>query len=66
MSPYRAQFTVQRRRGVFGDVIVNWTIVDATSDISPTEGAVTFKENDTMATFAIYSTSDDVRIIFTY
>lgn len=60
MSPYRAQFTVQRARGLFGDVTVNWTVVNATSDISPTEGAVTFRENDMAATFAIYSASDDV------
>ena len=60
MSPYRALFTVQRTRGLFGDVTVNWTVVNATSDVSPTEGAVTFRENDMMATFPIYSASDDV------
>lgn len=60
VTPYRAVFTVQRTRGLFGDVMVNWTVVNSTSEISPTEGAVMFREDDTTATFAIYSTSDNV------
>ena len=54
-------FTVQRARGLFGDVTVNWTVVNPTPDISPTEGMLLFRENDAMATFTIYSTSDNVR-----
>ena len=57
---YRAVFTVQRARGRFGDVLVNWTIVNATSDVSPTEGVLMFRENDAMATFTVYSTPDNV------
>ena len=60
MTPYRAVLTVQRARGLFGEVTVNWTVVNATSQVSPTEGAVTFRESDTVATFTIYSTSDNV------
>ena len=60
ITPYRAMFTVQRTRGRFGDVTVNWTVVNPTSDVSPTEGTVMFSENDAMATFIIYSTSDNV------
>lgn len=60
MTPYRAVFTIQRARGQFGDVTVNWTVVNPTSDVSPTEGAVMFRENDAMATFIIYSTADNV------
>ena len=60
MTPYRALFTVQRTRGLFGDVTVNWTVVNADPNISPTEGALLFRENDAMATFTIYSTSDNV------
>lgn len=60
MTPYRAVFTVQRTRGLFGDVTVNWTVVNPTSEILPTEGSVVFREYDTMATFIIYSTSDNV------
>ena len=60
ITPHRAVFTVQRTRGRFGDVTVNWTVVNPTLDISPTEGTVMFRENDAMATFIIYSTSDNV------
>ena len=61
LTPYTAVFTVQRARGLFGDVTVNWTVVNPTPDISPTEGMLLFRENDAMATFIIYSTSDNVR-----
>lgn len=60
LTPYRAVFTVQRARGTFGDVIVNWTVVNPTSDISPIEGILSFRENDAMATFTIFSTADNV------
>ena len=61
MTPYRALFNIQRARGQFGDVMVNWTVVNPTSDVSPTEGTVMFRENDAMATFIIYSTADNVQ-----
>jgi len=48
-------------QGLFEDVIVNWTVVNATSDISPTVGGVLFGENQNTAMFYIDSVSDNVR-----
>jgi len=61
VAPYRAVFTVQRMQGLFEDVTVNWTVVNATSDISPTEGSVLFRGSQNSATFYIDSVSDNVR-----
>jgi len=50
-------------RGLFEDVVVNWTVVNATSDISPTEGSALFRANQNTAMFYINSVSDNVRNI---
>ena len=59
-------FTVQRMQGLFEDVIVNWTVVNATSDISPTEGGVLFRANQNTEMFYIDSVSDNVRHVTMY
>lgn len=57
-----ATLTIQRNAGLFTEVTVDWEVTtsDATSDISPTRGSVTFSAGQTTGTFNISALEDEV------
>ena len=57
-----ATFTVQRDAGTFTEVMVDWqvTALNASSDVNPTTGSVTFSEGQTTGIFTITALEDEV------
>lgn len=55
----RAVFTVIREGGAFGDVDVYWEIINPTLDIAPTNGMLTFTEDQRVASFEVSAQPDD-------
>ena len=51
---------VVRTGGAFGTVMLEWGVVNPTSDLTPTTGLLQFHENDRSATFLITATPDDI------
>ena len=57
-----ATFTVQRDAGTFTEVMVDWqvTALNASSDVNPTTGSVTFSEGQITGIFTITALEDEV------
>ncbi|XP_069483725.1 adhesion G-protein coupled receptor V1 isoform X2 [Ambystoma mexicanum] len=52
-------FTIERLKGTFGRVAVEWTANGSVSDVSPASGVVTFSEGQALATITITVLADN-------
>lgn len=62
-SQYNAvRFRVNRDRGTFGNVSVDWSFVSSSAgdDVTPTFGTLYFSEGEDYAEFSVYIVPDDI------
>ncbi|XP_051923302.1 adhesion G-protein coupled receptor V1 [Hippocampus zosterae] len=58
---YQATYSVERSKGLFGEVSVSWALEPAASgDVSPIQGNITFKEGDSLKNFTLRSLPDEI------
>ncbi|XP_054629148.1 adhesion G-protein coupled receptor V1 isoform X2 [Dunckerocampus dactyliophorus] len=58
---HQATYTVERNRGLFGEVLVSWILEPAASeDVSPIQGNITFKEGEYLKNFTLLSLPDEI------
>ncbi|KAM9822621.1 adhesion G-protein coupled receptor V1 isoform 2-T2 [Syngnathus typhle] len=58
---YQATYSVERSRGLFGEVSVSWSLEPAASgDVRPIRGNITFKEGDSLKNLTLLSLPDEI------
>ncbi|XP_057687080.1 adhesion G-protein coupled receptor V1 isoform X4 [Corythoichthys intestinalis] len=58
---YQVTYSVERSRGLFGEVSVSWTLEPAASgDVSPIRGNITFKEGEFLKNITLQSLPDEI------
>ncbi|XP_077457045.1 adhesion G-protein coupled receptor V1 [Stigmatopora argus] len=58
---YKVRYSVERSRGLFGEVSVSWTLeLAASGDVTPIQGNITFKEGDFLKNLTLQSLPDEI------